>query len=133
MLHGAHVAIPHLHSFALTPGVSPGVPPPRDGNYVLGVPPPATETTFYKPKGASPHKKDHPGTPAVRLDRRSVKGKYRRRIIHTQAQPKHNPAVTHTKSSVNPPSIITLYASPVKSYGGCAGVMFLWGEAPFGL
>ena len=34
---------------------------------------------------------------------------------------------------INPPSILTLYASPVKSYGGGGRGGFLWGEAPFGL
>jgi hypothetical protein len=34
----------------------------------------------------------------------------------------------------NPPSIFTLYASPVKSYGGDAGVVFFRGaKPPFGL
>jgi hypothetical protein len=30
----------------------------------------------------------------------------------------------------NPPSIFTLYASPVKSYGGGAGVVFFCGAKP---
>ena len=100
-----------------------------------GFRPPTTVTTFDRPKGASPRgfrptKKDHPGIPAVRLDRRSVKGKYRRRIIHTQAQPKHNPSTTLPSPIPNPPSILTLYASPVKSYGGGAGVVFFRGAKP---
>ena len=102
----------------------------------------ASQLRSIDQRGLRPTKKHDPGTPAVRLDRRSVESDDRRRIIHTQAQPKHNPSTTqaqpkHNPSTTlpspipNPPSILTLYASPVKSYGGCAGVvMFLWGRSP---
>ncbi len=82
-------------------------------------------------RGFRPTKKDHPGTPAVRLDRRSVKGKYRRQIIHTQAQPCRHPYQIRRQSSLS-----TLRRSSLTA--GVPGWSFFVGrnprgEAPFGL
>jgi hypothetical protein len=88
----------------------------------------ASQLRSINQRGLPPHKKDHPGTPAVRLNRRSVKGKYRRRTnIHpsaTQAQPCRHPYQILRQSLLS-----TLRRSSLTA--GVAGHVFV-GRSPFG-